>query len=289
MDVQIIPITAGAPHKLFDMFEQALANLESDKALLLGGFAYATRDGVDHFVSGMKRHDAWFQVSKRFVIGIHHGITEPAALEMLCSLDNAEVRLFIPGNRLDNAALSSTPLYHPKVLALVNSVTGNLKFFQAGSANMTGAAIGVLPCNYEIGVALRSDGERSLSQGRSFGKWWTHIWAKSRAVDANIIRRYAKLRLKTLDDNPILRYAADPPSNPQAAAHFFIEVGAASGPPQSRHQVEFPKSLAAFFGEPRRQRRNLTLCRGSETWQGRPLSFKVTTLDVEIWRLGMPT
>ncbi|MCG3777022.1 MAG: hypothetical protein JW395_3897 [Nitrospira sp.] len=289
MKTHIAPVTAGSPNDLFDSFDHALGGVSAANALFLGGFAYATLAGAQHFVSHTATGKSWLPIAKRFVIGIHHGITEPSALEFLRSVHKSEVRIFIPGNKLNIDALSATPLFHPKVLALVNSHTGRLTFLQAGSANLTASAISDAPKNYELAIALRAGGKASLHSTLTFTKWWSKIWSYSRDVDRSLIERYADVRLKVLERNPILRHAAGPPSNIGAAEYCFVEVGAASGPPGLRHQVEFPESLAAFFGKPVSRRRDLTLCRNGVTWNGRPLSYKVTTYGVAIWRLGMPT
>jgi hypothetical protein len=92
-----------------------------------------------------------------------------------------------------------------------------------------------------------------------------------------------------LEENPLLQSDVEVPADIETAAYFFIEVGAGSGPPGFRHQVEFPESLVRYFGPAQRHRRPLTLRRGVTEWRGRPLSYKRTTFNVEIWRLGMPT
>jgi hypothetical protein len=129
----------------------------------------------------------------------------------------------------------------------------------------------------------------SLDETATFTRWWAGAWRQSQSVDARVVARYAAIRLQLMERNPILRTAAGPPSNTSQSSHFFIEVGAASGPPGRRHQVEFPESIVGFFGRAMRRRRDLTLrCNGS-VWRDRPLSYKVTTFGVRIWRLGMPT
>lgn len=288
MHTHIAPVSPGSPHELFDSFDQALGASSND-ARFLAGFAYATLEGVHRFISHAEITNAWGPISKRFVIGIHHGITEPSALDFLRGVNKSEVRIFIPGGKLTTQALVATPVFHPKVFALTSSNTKVVRFLQVGSANLTSAAISDLPKNYEVAIALRAGGQASLGATLKFTNWWSKIWTESRAVDKNLIARYADVRLKVLDQNPILRHAAGVPSNIQGAQYLFLEVGAASGPPGLRHQVEFPESLAAFFGKPVPYRRDLTLSKAGTTWPARPLSHKVTTYGVDIWRLGMPT
>lgn len=289
MSTHIFPITAGVPNALLDPFGQAVGAANARDGRLLSGFAYATLGGVRDFVSHLEGRPPWKPISKQFVIGIHNGITEPAALELLRTLNRSEVRVFIPNGTLNRQALVATPLFHPKVFAVTSVKTGKVTFLQAGSANLTSSALANVPRNYEFSIGLSADGSSSIDSHSSFGKWWSRLWIHSRVVNKSLIERYADLRLKVLEQNPILRHAAGPPSEIQTAKHFFVEVGAGSGPPGFRHQVEFPESLAAFFGEPERHKRTLRLSRKGVLWHDRPLSYKVTTFDVEIWRLGMPT
>ena len=286
MKAHILPVTVGTAHSLFTRFRTALIKM-TDGDALKAGFAYATWGGVDIFTSYVGSLSNWKAAPKQFLIGIHHGITEPSALELLRALDNAEVRIFVPGGKLSASSLFTTPLFHPKVLAITSA--RKIRFLQAGSANLTSSAVGSVPRNYEIAIALSAEeGAAGVASG-AFRAWWYKMWTESRIVDQALIARYAAVRLDVLRRNPILRHAAGPPSNIRSAQNFFIEVGAASGPPESRHQVEFPESLANYFGKPMRYRRNLTLRSGGNTWKHRPLSYKETTFGVEIWRLGMPT
>jgi len=289
MKSYVAPVTAGSPHTQFTSFDNALSEVNARDARLLGGFAYATLDGVQHFIAHAKANKNWDPISKRFVIGVHHGITEPSALERLRSIRESEVRIFVPGKRLNADALVSTPLFHPKVFAITTSNNTRLRFLQAGSANMTSSALSDHPKNYEISISIDADKAISLAPVKVFVNWWSRVWKQSWEVDTALIKRYADLRLRMLERNPILRHAAGPSSNIRSTEYFFIEVGAASGPPGLRHQIEFPESLAAFFGRPVPHRRDLTLSSHGVVWHGRPLSFKTTTYGVEIWRLGMPT
>jgi hypothetical protein len=285
----VAPITAGMKHKFFESLNDALTQASISDTLLTSGFAYATLGGVQQFIEHVETNANWRPIPKRFVIGIHHGITEPSALELLRGVPKSAIRIYIPGKRLTADALIATPLFHPKVIALSNTSLTALRFLQAGSANLTWSAIGTKPRNYEMTVAIEADSGTTLGSSNAYGKWWSGIWAKSQVVDGAIIRRYADIRLRVFDRNPILRQTVGPPANIGSAEYFFLEVGAASGPPGQRHQVEFPESLVAFFGKPVRHRRDLTLVKGVLTWSGRPLSHKITTYGVDIWRLGMPT
>lgn len=288
MKFQIAPISATKSHDLFASFVDAL-RASKGRSFVRAGFAYATLGGAKTLVSHAESVDNWADADKAFLIGIHQAITEPSALDFLRDVTNSEVRAFVPGSKLRVEAFDATPVFHAKVLAVSTAGSRNMRLLQAGSTNLTSSAIANRPKNYEFSLAIQATVAASLDSEKLFNTWWSHLWAQSRRVDKQFIQKYAELRRQVLDRNPILRSAAEPPSGIGEAEYFFSEVGAASGPPGARHQIEFPESLARFFGGIKRQRRNISLRRGNRTWTGRPLSYKKTTYGVEIWRLGMPT
>ena len=287
VEFRLLPVAPDRPHELFDRFAEALGNTFSRDAEVRAAFAYATFSGVDEFLNVIAAAQNWQAVRKRILVGVHNAITEPAALEELRGLDRVEVRAFVPGGRLRETTFAMKPVFHPKVIALEENQT--LKAIQAGSSNLTAAAIGSPAANYEMGMYASATDTAELDADNSFAAWWTPLWNASRIVDRRFVLRYAELRRGVLDRNPIVRAAMETPDTIVSARHFFLEVGAGSGPPASRHQVEFPIGLARFFGEVSYERRGISLQAGGQTWDDRPLSFKQTSYGVDIWRLGMPT
>lgn len=287
MRTDIVPVFPNDRHELFHAFISALDEPSSQGGEVRGAFAYATLAGVRRFIDLVSSASGWSSAKKRMLVGVHNAITEPAALRELRSVERAEVRTFVPGRKLTQRAFAMPPVFHPKVLALVTD--RGLIAIQAGSPNLTDSAIGESPSNYELALSTLSAGASSLDTQGKFDNWWTKLWAASRVVDNRFIQQYAHLRQQLLDANPILRAMIEVPETIRDARHFFLEVGAASGPPDRRHQVEFPKSLAAFFGEASYMRRDLRLRHHEQEWNSRPLSYKQTTFGVDIWRLGMPT
>ena len=286
MEVYLEPITASQAHHSFSDFAQALGTADVTTTTVKGGFAYATIGGVGAFLEAVGGSPGWDDVTKQFLIGIHHAITEPAALQSLRALDNSAVKVFVPTRRLTARAFERSPVFHPKVIGIVEA--GELRFLQAGSANLTRAAIGLTPRNHEFSMAARHD-TSDVDPDGVFDDWWDSLWAEARPVTSRLIRQYARLRRGVFDDNPILGASTDVPATIAEADHLFSAVGAGSGPPGARHQIEFPESLVRFFGVPQKTRRDLTLSCGGDEWSGRPLSYKQTTYGVDFWRLGMPT
>lgn len=287
MEFQILPVTARQRHELFSAFSEELANTPQRGAEVRAAFAYITLGGVGDFLAALTTAHNWQAVRKRILVGVHNAITEPAALERLRELNRVEVRAFVPGGRLGPRTFAMTPVFHPKVIAL--QAGSRLKAIQAGSANLSAAAIGQPAKNHEMALYASSSETAGLDHDDGFSTWWTELWDSSRVVSRRFVRRYAELRQDVLARNPIVRAAVETPDTIREARHFFLEVGAGSGPPQTRHQVEFPGALAQFFGRLTRGRRGINLQTGGQTWEGRPLSFKQTSYGVEIWRLGMPT
>jgi hypothetical protein len=289
MRLQLAPVTANSPNQLFASLTGALGRIAGRDGLVRAGFAYATLGGVQRFLSQVEEVSQWNSLPKEFLIGLHQAITEPSALELLRTAPNTLVRVFIPGKKLTLSAFSSSPVFHPKIVALCAADGRNVRLIQAGSTNLTSAAIGLVPHNFEFSVAVHADTPASIDPMRLFESWWSPLWTQSRVVDRGLILQYAALREQVMEKNPLLRCVVEVPASIETATYFFIGVGAGSGPPGFRHQVEFPESLVRFFGRVQRVRRPLTLYRGSEIWADRPLSYKRTTFGVEIWRLGMPT
>lgn len=289
MDVHLAPITAKNPHTLFDMFAETLDGFEDPNLLVRAGFAFVTFGGVHHFISCLSEIENWNNVSKEFLVGIYHAITEPSALEALRKIPNTKTRVFVPGQRLSRKAVVSKPVFHPKVLAVSTDNDGDIKMLQTGSPNLTSSAIGYRPQNHEFSLAIRPSDNDTVDPNKQFDAWWLSIWNQSRIVDRRFILKYAELREQVFKRNPVLQSAVEAPQEIQDVEYFFCEVGAGSGPPGYRHQIEFPESLVKFFGNVERQRKDITLKRGDDIWHGRPLSYKRTTFNVEIWRLGMPT
>ena len=230
----------------------------------------------------------WDTTQKRWILGLHHGITEPTAIARIRSLSRSEVRLFVGGNRLTEKCLNVGPHFHAKVLCITRGRKPLPTCFLASSANLTGAALGTNARNYEAGIALSG---RTIEQTRltEFDQWWRSAWQASIEVSDDVIDRYAKFRDLFLRRNPDTLNDLDPPSleNLTAATTLWIESGAMSG--GSRNQVEFNRELAGFFGQVSEQSRRIRIFAKGQMWDDRPISPKTTSFGVAIWRLGLPT
>jgi len=253
------------------------------------GFAYVSVSGLEVLLRELNAIKQWENTRKRWILGLHHGITEPTAIARLRSLSRSEVRLFVgDSNRLTANCLNAGQHFHAKVLCVERGRKPNPTCLLASSANLTGAALGATARNYEAGTVLFRDAiERSSIT--EFDRWWRSAWHASIGVSDDVLRRYAQFRDQFLNRNPDTLSDLDPPSleNLTAATTLWIESGAMSG--GSRNQVEFNQDLAGFFGQISNQSTMLRIATRRRIWDDRPITPKTTTFGVRIWRLSLPT
>lgn len=281
-----MPFVFSDPKEGRSQFLETLEDALSGRSVsqVRAGFAYVSLKGLRsllHVLSELEIPTGCFH----FIAGINEGITEPKALSALLEMKEVNIRAFVPGNRLGKEAIFRKPTFHPKILHFLFSDPPVGELVSISSANLTFGAIGAPARNYEAGnISLLESGCEDL---KSLDAWWTAIWAESRPVDTKFIDAYATIRGEALKVNPDLLSLCEPSEDIVTAQHFWMEVGKASG--MDRHQIEFPRHLASFFGRPQTARVDLTLNQGGISFPGRPLSHKTTTYGVNIWRLGMPT
>jgi hypothetical protein len=282
----------GLPARAFPLAEAVQASVpagESNTVIRLG-FPFVSCTGVEALLNGLRGCPDWPGMRKMWLVGLHQGITEPAALDLISALPLSRVRLFLPGGGISARALRSRPMFHAKVVGVETAAharkPGVLRALIVSSANLTGAAIVDGGANYEAGATLSGF---DVAASDRWGAWWATAWAKSVPLTPEIVDHYARLRDAFVRANPVVLDSADPPSSTSLANAntLWIEAGAMSG--GSRNQVEFNRELAAFFGPVITRRRKLSVEIGGQQWNDRPLSPKVTTFGVEIWRLSLPT
>lgn len=278
----------GAPLGLGRVLSHAYARAGAASVVRFG-FAYVSYSGLDTLLSELSDTPNWRDSRKEWIVGLHHGITEPNALERICRLPNCSVRVFAGANRLSMAGLTVGQLFHAKLVWLTSgSIRRRPICVVASSANMTGAALGHEARNYEAGLALFGS---AVSGAHLVGleKWWDEARRASLSATHAVLDQYAELRSRFLQRNPDSLAGIDPPSlsQLQSSKTLWIEAGAMSG--GSRNQVEFNRELAAFFGQVEHGTKLLRIRANGKEWDDRPLAHKVTTFGVHIWRLSLPT
>jgi hypothetical protein len=77
----------------------------------------------------------------------------------------------------------------------------------------------------------------------------------------------------------------------RTAKVLWMEAGAMSGPPQHRHQIEFPNEIAEFFDEAARENEVIYMRLPGDDPVWRPLTYRGTDYGqwTDIWRLGLLT
>lgn len=271
----------GNPPKIKDALTSFL--LSSTCKDVRCAFAYVSLAGIAESVAPIFEPDEYRRLRKRWVVGIHNGITEPAAIEALVGYPNSAVRVFSPTGSISKAALFGSEKLHPKAICLAGDEES---LFVVGSANLTRAAIGAHCSNYEAG-ALMQTSDNDLRA--AFAKWFDSIWERSIRASSGVVNRYSQIREQFLRENRIVVPRLDEmPANAMGLRQrLWIEAGAMSG--GDRNQVEFGPALAAFFGNPVRGTVRLRMKWRRVTRDDRPLSYKVTQWNTEIWRLSMIT
>lgn len=254
------------------------------------GCPFVSDAGLEALVGPLDSTPRWSTAPKAWLVGVHHGITEPAALRTIHSMPRSECRLFTNGERFSTRSLRSYPIFHAKIISVEKVSDGGLSLagLIVSSANLTRAALGNSNhgTNYEAGASLIVSDAAART---AWPGWWLAAWNQGLPLTPPLIEQYERFRDKFLVDNRVVMDLVDPPSSRllASAPTLWIQAGAMSG--GSRNQVEFNRELAAFFADPIPVTRTLTIRAGGKVWNDRPLSYKITTYGVEIWRFSLPT
>ena len=142
------------------------------------GTPFMSGAGLDALVTGISV-SAWTHHAKNWLVGLHGGVTEPAALRKLINLPNSVVRVFTNTGAITSAELKSRPLFHAKVIAFERNGQPSNQIVSAivASANVTAAALSSsnVATNFEAGadVAISTPDERA-----AWAAWWRSAWLK---------------------------------------------------------------------------------------------------------------
>jgi HKD family nuclease len=246
-------------------------------------FAYASLAGISESIGPVLFHQEFASIGKKWILGIHNGITEPAAIESLAGHSNSSVRLFSPTGKMNEAALFGREKFHPKAICLTG---GPKSLIIIGSANLTRAAIGSASLNFEAGTQIKTNQRSFETQFRS---WFERAWRESIIATPRIIEKYSRIRQSFLSAHKLAAFNLDdvPLDAIGKRAHLWIETGAMSG--GDRNQIEFGPTLAQFFVPLVRGTINMRILWKGIMSEDRPLSYKVTQWGTEIWRLSLIT
>ena len=265
-----------------------LNNADRRPIRLRAGFAYATYSGVKQLLESLDGLPAWNAAAKLWLLGVHSGITYPHAISSLATLTNSKVRLATCGIAT-RYAIEGQRVFHAKIMAVDSGRDHALNAIMAGSANLTGAAMGMRARNFEAGMSWMSPVERLVSD--NFNSWWEEAWGSGINANSSNVRNYIDLRTEFQLRNPDLlpEASGDEYISASDARVLWLEAGAMSTG-GSNNAVDFSSGLASFFGPVSDRTRPIVLSADDDKrWADRPLTPKKTTFNVRLWRLSLPT
>ncbi len=228
---------------------------------LTGLYAFASYKGARLLVEILKPSASWASASKRWVISIDGGITEPEALRYLVRMRRTEVR--VPeAEALLTRKLKPAFRFHPKTLLLERQGTPiQPAAILVGSANLTCSglcfghehAMSAQPAGSDLPASLAS-GLANLEQ----------VVAASTVIDEAFIDRYAAIRPakptlteefeneraeNILQEPPVI--AATMSAALAAADHFWIHIEYVvgnRGRNEEGNQIDMQRGSRVFFG-----------------------------------------
>lgn len=193
------PLFQGPDDVLLEGIQRAAALHGASR--LRGAFAYASAGGALSLIETLRPRVAnWEQVTKRWLVAFDFGHTEPAAVELLASLPNSEVR--VPGGAdVVGHKLIPSRCFHPKLLVLdkVGAHNGTPLAFVAGSGNLTQSG---LQFGVEAGSLAVWEGSLSSAEQDSLKLAWRQVrrldqlWQGADRLTSNLLAQYAAARTR---------------------------------------------------------------------------------------------
>lgn len=251
---------------------RALANAAStasDYTTVDIAVAYASAAGVqllDEVVADAR----WERSSKRFLVSIDFGITQPRALDQIARLPNAEVRVPNAFEVLASPHLIPRSTFHAKAFVFRGASWNEPCATVVGSANLTASA---LATGSEVVVSQSWSGRPSRSERRHLQPlkntlaWFDDAWVSSipwqdiRDAYREVYRGKPRPRRPPEErTDAVKRYLAPTagPDIPRAltvqlasARCLWIHTGAIPknrGPEKPGNQLDTPRGTRVFFG-----------------------------------------
>lgn len=224
--------------------------------------AYASVGGVRVLLSQVSSAPSWERSTKRFLVSMDSGFTEPDALLALSRLPNSEVRIPNATDVLKSTALRPARPFHPKAYLFRGATSSMLSALVVGSANLTASAMST-----GAEVVTAQFGRRNADVG-TFLDWFEDAW--DRAVPLSLVldeyRRKRPLRggrPPSAEDQDRAATVYTPPPGVAVAVRgpdaarlstakaYWIEAGRLSrnrGPTLPGNQLDTPRGARVFFG-----------------------------------------
>jgi hypothetical protein len=238
--------------------------------------AYANPAGTKALVGAVGDASSWTASTKRWLISIDFGITEPRALEILAKLPKSEVR--VPDG-LEVLARNLWPrrAFHPKCYIFGNLAGSGSNFgCLIGSANLTG---GGLAHGTEISVGqiwrrtLTSQNRKSLAEARDTLGWFETAWDRADPL-STVLSGYKRLKpivkTRTLEDKTEAGNLYEPPTAAEVEGDLAVQLANAKalwvevdtlyknlGPPGPEINWTCPEALVSSLGSHPRPSRSI--------------------------------
>ncbi len=231
--------------------------------------AYASRGGARLLCERLQAHPSWDSATKRFLVSMDFGITEPAALELLARQANLEVR--VPNGQLVVASTQLMPphTFHAKGYLFRCSPFAAPTSLIVGSANLSVSALAtgseIMARQSWTGRLTAADKLR-LSHAANFLSSFEDAWSSADALPP-LLPSYRALRKRRRigplsdDRTPATkRFVADPDKSEvggqlavqlAAAKSLWVQTDTLYVNLQSRgvgNQLDTPRGTRVFFG-----------------------------------------
>jgi HKD family nuclease len=233
--------------------------------------AYATNAGVNLLDQRLDSSPAWEEASKRFLVSIDFGITEPRALVRLAGLPNAQVR--VPnGLAVLAASLHPPNTFHAKSYLFRTATWTSPSALVVGSANLTASA---LAAGSEIVVkqswtrSLSRSDRQHLRGAKPFLTWFEDAWATASPLE-DVLSEYEVLyrrkptpRTPPEERTPATRSYLGSGDDQEVSGPLTVQLAAARalwvrtdvlyhnrGPGKPGNQLDTPRGTRVFFGFP---------------------------------------
>lgn len=228
---------------------------------LTGLYAFASHKGARLLIGALQLSPSWSAASKRWVISIDGGITEPEALRYLVRLRRSEVR--VPdAEALLARRLKPTFRFHPKTL-LLEQQTPTLQpaAILVGSANLTCSG---LCFGHEHALSAQAAGAPLPPTLGAGLQSLENVVMGATVIDEAFVDRYSAIRparptlTEEFEDERADQILQDRPAIPAtmsaslaAAAHFWIEIEYVvdnRGRHEEGNQIDMQRGSRVFFG-----------------------------------------
>ncbi|MDI6910479.1 hypothetical protein [Nocardioides sp.] len=230
--------------------------------------AYASDRGVVLLEQELATNQWWFRASKRFLVSIDYGITDPRALRRLSRIAGAEVR--VPNARavLGSRSLKPPSTFHPKAYLFRGTSWGSPSALVVGSANLT---VSALVTGSEVATSQSWSGTLSqpsralLEQARAFSEWFDDAWHAADPLDqvlSEYLERYRttpKPRGSAEDRTRAVKVYTAPAATNVATGTYAVQLMAAraywietetlyKNLHHAGSQLDMPRGTRVFFG-----------------------------------------